>query len=105
MTFASGGIYVNCSCWYKETTPIEKGRSYEAAATRMETKKDTVTKEKRPGIFLKEFGARGIFLHEGKDATWSDNCVVLPRDQMLTIWEHIEAQGDLGKYVVAVKVS
>jgi hypothetical protein len=105
LAFVSGGIHVNCTCWYKHTTPIERGITYTGAATRMTTKSDSVTGERRPGIFLKEFGKRGIFIHEGEDVSWSDNCIVLPREEMMKIWDHIVMQKDGEKFLITVNVT
>jgi len=104
ISFSDGPIGINCVCWFKETTPIEKGKRYRGAATRMKNKVDSVTGEKRPGIFLKELGAREIFIHEGRDVSWSENCVVLNRDDMMKMWDHVVTQGDQEKYVIEIQV-
>jgi len=106
LTFTDGPIGINAECWFDENTPIETGKTYTGAATRMATKFDSVeTNKKRPGIFLKEFGSRGIFIHEGKDVSWSEGCVVLNRDDMMKMWDHIIAQGDMDKFEIEVVIS
>ena len=104
LKFATARIAVASPCWFAAETPITAGHSYECAATRMRDKVDSVTGEKRPGVFFRTFGVRGIFIHEGPDVTWSENCVVVPRTQFMKIWEHIVSTGQLDKYVITVKV-
>lgn len=104
ISFASGDVVVCTDCWYKSTTPIQNGNTYTGAATRMANKTDSVTGMKRPGIFIKEFGSRGIFIHEGSNVGWSDNCVVLHRNSMMAIWDHIVGQGDQEKEVIHIVV-
>jgi len=91
-------------CWFKSTTPIEKGKSYTGAITRMATKTDSVTGEKRPGIIIREFGNRGIFIHEGNNVSWSDNCIVLKRDKMMIMWNYIKNAGFMDQYVISIAV-
>ena len=105
LSFVDGPVAVRATCWFKASTPIAAGTTYSAAATVMAAKLDSVTGQKRPGIFIKEFGDRGIFIHEGKDVSWSDNCVVLPRNEMMSIWNHIVDQGDKEEYVIEIAVT
>ena len=61
----------------------------------MATKKDSVTGKNRPAIFLPtavapDTNKNTIFIHEGKNSGWSDGCIVLPRDEMMRMWNSIE---------------
>lgn len=102
LSFTHGGVKVDADCWYKETTPVTPGNQYSGAATYMANKTDSVTKGRRPGIFITQFGARGIFIHEGKNVRWSDNCIVLNREKMLLIFDCIQRAGDLEKTAVRI---
>jgi hypothetical protein len=94
---------INVQCLFDSSTPIIKGSSYRGAATRMDTKKDSVTGERRPGIYIPVSG-RQIFIHEGTSLSWSDGCIVIPRDKMMQIWKHIVDNGDEDEYVVTINV-
>src|ERR1044072_9274830 len=92
LSFTHGEISVNTKCWWDPEAKIDaKPEGYLCWATHMSTKKDSVTHDKRPGIW---FGkgvkyAHGtkwsdeIFIHEGKDASWSDRCIVANRELLL----------------------
>lgn len=95
LTFSGGGVSVDEVCWWDPDRKIAIGTYAQCSATRMATKTDSVTGEKRPGIFLPtavapDTGKHTIFIHEGKDPSWSDGCIVLPRDQMMKMWDVIE---------------
>lgn len=73
---------------------IASGTYVKCSKTHMKSKKDSVTGELRPGIYLPDAVVPGtdnhsIFIHEGKDASWSDGCIVLDRDRMLAMWNEI----------------
>jgi len=104
LVFSSNNINVYQKCWFKSTTPIQKGTIYTGAITYMTTKTDSVTGGKRPGIIIKEFGSRGIFIHEGTSVEWSENCIVIPREEMLKIWNYINDQGYLDQYVIQIVI-
>ena len=98
LTFSHGGISVSTTCWWDPNVVIEASSAgYTAYATRMANKKDSVTKEKRPGIWLGKGikysngtkKSNGIFIHEGKNSSWSDGCIVILRDEMMKIWTSI----------------
>ncbi len=95
LTFDESGVSVNATCWWDSARKISAGTYAGCSATRMATKVDSVTGNKRPGIFLPtavapDTGANTIFIHEGKDASWSDGCIVLNRDDMMRMWNIIE---------------
>ncbi|MCG7927705.1 MAG: hypothetical protein JAY67_19470 [Candidatus Thiodiazotropha taylori] len=95
LTFNENGVNVDSDCWWDPNVRITAGTYTGCSATRMASKEDSVTGEKRPGIFLPtavapDTRANTIFIHEGKDATWSDGCIVLPRDDMMRMWNSIE---------------
>jgi len=102
LTFSHGDIAVSTTCWWDPQVKIEPNSDgYVAYATRMHTKKDSVTGDKRPGIWLgKDVKyARGtkksnaIFIHEGKNAAWSDGCIVAVRADVMRMWNAITPKG------------
>lgn len=98
LSFAHGEIKVDTTCWWDPKVVIDaRPEGYPCHATRMASKTDSVTREKRPGIW---FGknvkydrgtktSNGIFIHEGRNTTWSDGCIVCERDQFMKIWNTI----------------
>ena len=101
LEFAPLGI--SAQCYFDGSTPLRRGTTYSAAATRMSRKTDSVTGLRRPGIFLNIPGSQ-IFIHEGTSLAWSEGCIVIPRDIMMSIWNYIERNGDLDKYVISVVI-
>jgi hypothetical protein len=102
MYFASGSTVVITMCWWDPAHRIDaKPAGYPAYATYMTTRKDSVTGLKRPGIWLGKGvpynnsgrTSDGIFIHEGKDAGWSDGRIVAKREDVLKIWEAIPQGG------------
>ncbi|MEP5764870.1 MAG: hypothetical protein ABJ308_09755 [Halieaceae bacterium] len=95
LKFNEGGVLVDSTCWWDPDVKVLAGTYTQCSATRMSTKTDSVTGLKRPGIFLPtavapDTGNNTIFIHEGKDASWSDGCIVLNRDDMMRMWNAIE---------------
>lgn len=95
LSFNNGSIEILTTCWWDPNVKIRPGTYTECSATRMNSKTDSVTGLKRPGIFLPtavapDTGKNTIFIHEGKDAGWSDGCIVLSRDEMMKMWNSIE---------------
>ena len=88
-----GPLGIRQQCWFDESTPIRRGTTYEAAATYMNTKSDSVTGNARPGIFLRIPG-RQIFIHEGTSVAWSEGCIVIPRNVMLRLHEYLYTRGE-----------
>lgn len=96
LKFSHGPVSIDTVCYYASTTPIKPGEAYTGAATKMDEKQ-------REAIFLKEFDDRGIFIHEGDSVAWSKNCVVINKSDMIKMWNHIDAEGDMEKYVISIK--
>lgn len=97
--FSSAGITVETTVWWDKDVVIEASETgYPSWKTHMATKKDSVTGEKRPGIWLgKDIAyAKGtktsnaIFLHEGSSRAWSDGCIVCDRTHFMKMWNAIE---------------
>ncbi|MCV0397345.1 MAG: L,D-transpeptidase [Rhizobiaceae bacterium] len=109
LEFTGGGVSVNTTCWWDANHVIVAGE-YPSWRTRMNSKKDSVTKEKRPGIWLGKnvpYGdgsktSDGIFIHEGTGPSWSDGCVVLKRDEMMKMWNAIIPDGTANVLVKVV---
>lgn len=94
LQFSSGGVNLNEICYWDPAVKITAGTYTQCSKTRMQTKRDSVTGELRPGIYLPtaiapDTGNYSIFIHEGKDASWSDGCIVLDRSRMMEMWNEI----------------
>lgn len=94
LKFTSGSVSVDTTCWWDPEVRIGAANYAGCSKTRMDSKTDTVTGEKRPAIYLPQAvvpgtGNRTIFIHEGRDATWSDGCIVIDRAEMLKLWTAI----------------
>ena len=94
LKFASGAISVDTTCWWDPEVRIAAANYAGCSKTRMDSKTDSVTGEKRPAIYLPQAvvpgtGNRTIFIHEGRDSTWSDGCIVIDRAEMLKLWTAI----------------
>jgi hypothetical protein len=94
LEFASGSVSLNETCYWNPNVKIAAGTYVRCSKTRMATKKDSKTGELRPGIYLPDAVVpgtdnRSIFIHEGKDPSWSDGCIVLDRDKMMEMWDEI----------------
>ncbi len=95
LKFNEKGVAIESDCWWDPNVKIASGIYNDCSATRMTNKLDSVTGQKRPAIFLPtatapDTGKNSIFIHEGKDPSWSDGCIVLPRDEMMRMWNVIE---------------
>ena len=96
MSFSHGDISVSTKCGLagRKVEIDAKSDGYPSYATRLAHKKDSVTGEKRPGIWLGKGvkyahvtkSSNEILIHEGKDASWSDGCIVGQRGEVLKIW-------------------
>ncbi len=88
-------MQIETTCWWDAKNRIPGGTYADCSKTRMATKTDSVTGEARPGIFLPsavapDTGKATIFIHEGKDPSWSDGCLVIERAQMMRLWNAIQ---------------
>lgn len=97
LDFSGGGIEVSTTCWWNPDRRIAARTYLECSKTRMATRTDSVTGERRPGIFLPtavapDTGQSTIFIHEGKNASWSDGCIVINRDEMMRLWNAISPE-------------
>ncbi|MCP4385543.1 MAG: L,D-transpeptidase family protein [Hyphomicrobiales bacterium] len=94
LEFSSGSVSLNETCYWDPGVKIASGTYVKCSKTRMKSKKDSVTGELRPGIYLPDAVVPGtdnhsIFIHEGKNPSWSDGCVVLDRERMMEMWNEI----------------
>jgi hypothetical protein len=51
--------------------------------------------KQKPGIYIKDAisnrtGSHSIFIHHGDNQAWSDGCIVINENDMLTMWGMIE---------------
>ena len=79
---------VSTRCWFRSTTPILQSGVYSGQVSWMSSKN-------RPGIII--FGgpnnlsaSRGIFIHVGNSPRDSDNCVVIPSNEMNKLYSELE---------------
>ena len=114
LTFQSGEVQVDTTCWWDPKVVVDaRPEGYPCWATRMATKKDSVSGEKRPGIWFGKNikyargtkSSNGIFIHEGTDSNWSDGCIVCQRDQFIKIWNVIPASSSANVLVKIVDES
>jgi len=94
LRFEHGGVRVDAPAFWDPQKRIAAGNYRGCSKTRMATKTDSVTGEQRPAIFLPtavapDTGNNTIFIHEGSDPGWSDGCIVLPRDDMMRMWNAV----------------
>lgn len=94
LEFSSGGVSLHETCYWNPAVKITAGTYTQCSKTRMDSKRDSVTGELRPGIYLPDAiapdtGNYSIFIHEGKDPSWSDGCIVLDRSKMREMWNEI----------------
>lgn len=100
LTFNAGGVSVSTTCWW-DPQHVIVADDYPSYRTHMASKKDSVTGQKRPGIWLGKdvpYGdgsrkSNGIFIHEGRNASWSDGCIVCVRSEFIRIWNAIQPDG------------
>lgn len=96
LTFSHGDISVDTTCWWDKAVKVDAG-TYTGYATRMANKYDGHDGGKREAIWLGigvpvNNGTRtskGIFIHKGKNASWSDGCIVCAANEVIKIWNSI----------------
>ncbi len=103
LTYKNGNVSVNTQCWFELAKPIAAKTYIGCSATHMLTKKNSFGK-KREGIYLpdKQTNRRGIFIHMGNNAAWSDGCIVIKEQEVLKIWNSIHPK-DASNVTVTVK--
>ena len=102
LKFKSGAVSVNTTCWWDPEVKIDAGTYEKCSASWMKNKTDGKTKcpwmgnkIRREGIFLglgvpvNGRTSNDIFIHKGKNASWSDGCIVAAESQVWKIWEAI----------------
>jgi hypothetical protein len=81
-------------CWWDPKKKIPAGTYAGCSTTRMSKKNDTGGTGKRHGVFIPDVpGYKGIFIHEGKSAAWSDGCIVCARARVVQIYEAVPLNG------------
>ncbi|MEO1110209.1 MAG: hypothetical protein AAFX90_20040 [Pseudomonadota bacterium] len=95
LEFSSGSVSLNETCYLDPNVTIAAGTYVNCSKTRMTSKKDSVTGELRPSIYLPDAVVPGtdnhsIFIHEGTDAGGSGGCIVLDRTKMRAMWDEIQ---------------
>lgn len=95
LTFTHGDVAVDTDCWWDPDVVVVAG-TYAGYATRMATKADGKT-GKREAIWLGKHvpvdrgtrTANDIFIHKGRNASWSDGCIVAAENEVLKIWNAV----------------
>ena len=83
LSYTNGGFRITATCWWDPHKKIPDGTYSRCSATHMATKG-------REGIFIPNVrGYRGIFIHKGTSAAWSDGCIVINEADLLRIWNDI----------------
>jgi len=103
LTYKNGAVSVNTQCWFELANPIVAKTYIGCSATHMLTKKNSLGKN-REGIYLpdKQTNRRGIFIHMGNNAAWSDGCIVIKEQEILKIWNTIHPK-DASNVTVIIK--
>ena len=97
LTFENAGTSVNTPCWWDPEVKVDPG-TYTGYATRMASKTDGRDGLNREAIWLGQHvpvngnsrTSNEIFIHKGKNAGWSDGCIVCDSDEVLRIWDAVE---------------
>lgn len=95
LTFTNGDVSVDATCWWDPEVVVVAG-TYTGYATRMANKTDGKTGN-REAIWRGKHvpvdkGTRktnDIFIHKGRNAAWSDGCIVAAEAEVLKIWNSI----------------
>jgi hypothetical protein len=89
LKFTHGAINISTKCWWDPKAKIPARTYTGCSATTMKTKKNSLGRP-REAIFIPSVpGYRGIFIHMGTSAAWSDGCIVIREKEMLKIFKAI----------------
>jgi|GEM_PF-1397959 len=101
LTFTHGTVSVDTTCWWKLDNAIAAKTYTGCSATTMATKKNS-SGGPREAVYLPDAqtGKNGIFIHYGKNASWSDGCIVLVEAEMLKIYNAIAPKNGANVTVV-----
>ena len=98
VSFECGSIKVWTKCWWDLTKPIMAKTYLGCSATNMT---DAGKEKKREAIYIPNTpGYDGIFIHKGTSPKWSKGCIVIPNNELLTIWKAIEPKNAANVIVV-----
>jgi|GEM_PF-2485416 len=106
LTFSNHSTQISTTCWWDPSNRIAAGTYTRGSATLMHTKTDPLDPtKKRKGVYLPDAkspqtGNADIFIHEGKNASWSDGCIVIERSEMERLWAAIEPKDGFNVTVV-----
>jgi hypothetical protein len=97
LTFTSGSVAVDTTCWWKRDNKVDAG-TYTGYATRMASKTDGKDGGKREAIWLGRnvpmnratHKSNDIFIHKGTSPSWSDGCIVCAESELVKIWSTID---------------
>ena len=99
--FWGPGSYLETTCWWKLDNEIPAKTYTDCSATTMRKKLNSLGLP-REAIYIpdEQTGKNGIFIHYGKNASWSDGCIVIVEKEMLKIYKAIKEKN--GKNVTVV---
>lgn len=89
LTYA-GSVTVTARCWWDLMKKIPAATYTGCSATTMSTKKNSRGGPREAVYFPEVPGFRGIFIHMGTSAKWSDGCIVINETDMLKIYNDID---------------
>ncbi|MBI3469279.1 MAG: L,D-transpeptidase [Planctomycetes bacterium] len=85
----SGGVSVSTTCWWDPKRKIPARTYTGCSATTMATKKNSLGKPREAIFFPDVPGYKGIFIHMGTNAAWSDGCIVIAEAEIKKIYNDI----------------
>ncbi len=89
LKFNQGAVNVSTKCWWDPKVKIPARTYTGCSATTMRSKKNSKGNP-REGIFIPSVpGHKGIFIHMGTSAAWSDGCIVIKEIDLLKIYNAI----------------
>ncbi len=98
----TGSISITTKTWWDLARKIPAGEYPFCSKTKMATKKNSAGGA-REAIFIPGVkGFKGIFIHMGHNAKWSDGCVVIVETDLLKIWRDITPE-DGGNVTVTIR--
>ena len=90
LKYTCGSITVSATCWWDAFSEIPEKTYHGCSATTMKNKLNS-SGGAREGIFIPNVtGFSEIFIHMGKDSSWSDGCIVIKEVKLLKIYNDIK---------------
>lgn len=97
----SGASKLSTTCWWDPIKKIPAGTYAGCSATMMATKKNSEGKPREAIYIANVPGYKGIFIHMGVGASWSDGCIVIAESEIKRIYADVQPK-DGANVTVAV---